>query len=105
MESTCGSDNSAQWWAGTTSSFLGIRSPRPMVLLVQPLPEWAQRRAEALVGAPAVPSSQAVCMLSVVQPPEKAVVLSSAANGLGRGGFQASCWLVADASGVCRRLR
>lgn len=37
------------------------------------------------MGAPAVPSSQAVSRLSVVQPPEKAVVLSSAANGLGRG--------------------
>lgn len=38
------------------------------------------------MGAPAVPSPQAVSMLLVVQPPEKAAVLSSAANGPGRRG-------------------
>lgn len=90
--------------ASTTSRFLGILCPRPMILLVQPPPERTQRRAEATVGAPAVPSPQAVSMLSVVQPPEKAAVLSSAANGLGRrAGVQASCLLVAETSSGCRR--
>lgn len=47
-------------------------------------PGVAQRRAEARVGAPAVLSPQAASLLSVVQPPEKAAVLSSAANELRR---------------------
>lgn len=76
--------NRAKWWVGTTGSFLGILCPRPTALLVQPPTEWAQRKAEAIVRAPAVPSPQAVSTLSEVQPPEKAVELSSAANGLGR---------------------
>lgn len=36
------------------------------------------------MGAPAVPSPQAVSVLLVVQSPEKAAALSSAANGLER---------------------
>lgn len=46
------------------------------------------------MGAPAVPNPQAVSMPLVVQPPEKAAVLSSAANGLGRrrGSRPAACW-------------
>lgn len=80
----CGSEDRAKWWVGTTSRFLGILCLGPMVLLVQPPPECAQSRAEAMVGAAAVPSLQVVSMLLVVQPPEKAAVLGSAANGLGR---------------------
>lgn len=39
MEGACGSDNSTQWWVGTTSRFLGILCLRPrMALLVQPHP-------------------------------------------------------------------
>lgn len=43
-------DNRAKWWDGITSSFLGILCPRPVVLLVRPPPEWAQRRAKATMG-------------------------------------------------------
>lgn len=109
MEGTCGSGSRAKWWVGTPSRFLGMLCPRPTVLLVQPPTEWAQRKAEAMVRAPAVPSPQAVSMLSVVQPPEKAVVLSSAANGLGRrhGSRPAAGWWqmgVECAGGLAGRL-
>ena len=67
-------------------------------------PAWTQRRAAATAGAPAVPSPQAVSLLWVVQPPEKAAVFSSAANELGGGGGPGQLPAGTDTSGCSEGL-